>query len=84
MAWKTIIASNLEQIGEILKHKKTAYLIDPGNMKQLADAMLFLIKDAKQRENLGREARLAVLKNFSWDKHVKRILIKLREIDRYN
>lgn len=74
---KAIIASNLEQLGEILRHNKTAYLVEPGNIKQLVDAMLLLIIDSRLRQSLGREARAEVMKKYTWGKHVKKILAKL-------
>jgi glycosyltransferase involved in cell wall biosynthesis len=74
---KPIIASNLDQIGEVLKHGKTAYLVEPGNIKQLADAMKRVLKNPQMRENLSRNARIEVLGKYTWRKHVENILIKL-------
>ena len=74
---KAIIASNLGQIGELLEHNKTAYLVEPGNIKQLVDAMLLLIIDSQLRHNLGRKARAEVIKKYTWDKHVEKIIATL-------
>ena len=77
---KAIIASNLDQIGEVLEHENTAYLVEPGNIKQLADAMQLLIADSKLRKKLGKNARTKVVKKYTWDKHVEKILARLNEI----
>ena len=77
---KAIIASKLDQIGEVLKHEKTAYLVEPGNINQLADAMQLLIADSELRRKLGKNARAEVLKKYTWQKHVEKILANLDEI----
>jgi glycosyltransferase involved in cell wall biosynthesis len=71
---KAIIASNLNQIGEILDHEKTALLIEPNDEKILAEAINSLINNQNLQETLGINARNEVLKNYTWDKHVEKIL----------
>jgi glycosyltransferase involved in cell wall biosynthesis len=77
---KAIIASKLDQIGEVLEHDNTAYLVEPGNKNQLADAMQLLIADSELRRKLGKNARAEVLKKYTWQKHVEKILANLDEI----
>lgn len=69
-----IVASDLDQIGEILAHGKTAHLVPPGDVAALADGIGRLIEDAPYRERLGKTARKEVLENYTWEKHVERIL----------
>jgi glycosyltransferase involved in cell wall biosynthesis len=77
---KGIVASDLEQIGEVLEHKKTAWLVKPGDVQELAEGILGLAEDENLRNKLGRNAREEALKKYTWDKHVERILHKLEEI----
>ena len=77
---KPIIASDLDQIGDILEHKKTAYLIEPGNIRQLSNAIQVLLDDSKLREDLGKNARVEALKKYTWEKHTEKLLEKLNEI----
>ncbi len=77
---KPIIASDLDQIGDILEHKKTAYLIKPGNIRQLSNAIQVLLDDSKLREELGKNARVEALKKYTWEKHTEKLLEKLNEI----
>ena len=77
---KPIIASDLDQIGDILEHKKTAYLIEPGNIRQLSNAIQVLLDDSKLREELGKNARVEALKKYTWEKHTEKLLEKLNEI----
>ena len=77
---KGIVASNLAQIGEVLEHQKTAWLVKPGDVKDLADGILRLAQDKKLREELGKNARQKAIKNYTWEENVKR-LIKVFEQD---
>ena len=77
---KAIVASDLEQIGEVLEHRKTAWLVKPGDVQDLADGILKLAEDEDLRNELGRNAREEALRNYTWDGHVRRTLDKLEEI----
>ena len=76
---KAIIESNLNQIGEILEHKKTALLIEPNNAILLAESINELLLDKKLQHYLGLNAREEVINNYSWEKHVERILKFVQE-----
>jgi len=71
---KAIIASELEQIGEILEHGKTAYLVPPGDVQALANAIAIVANDKKLQIKLGENARKEVVGKYTWDRHVERIL----------
>ena len=47
---KGIVASRLGQIGDVLSDEETALLIEPGNARQLADAILRLSDSRELRE----------------------------------
>ena len=71
---KAIAASNLDQIGEILKDEETALLCEPGDVASLAAALFRLTEDAELRYALGRNARTQVLDKYTWRAHVQRIV----------
>jgi glycosyltransferase involved in cell wall biosynthesis len=75
-----IVASNLDQIGEVLEHGKTAWLVPPGNVEGLAAGILVLVSDKELRDRLGRNARTEVLQNYIWKQHVARTMDKLAEV----
>jgi len=77
---KGIVASDLEQIGEVLEHKRTAWLVKPGDVRELADGILRLAEDKNLRNELGRNARVKALETYTWDEHVKRTLERLEDI----
>jgi glycosyltransferase involved in cell wall biosynthesis len=75
---KAIIASKLEQIGDILEHGKTAYLVPPGDVQALADAIAVVADDEMLQIKLGENARKEVVAKYTWDRHVERILEKIK------
>ena len=82
---KPIIASDLDQIGVVLKNgspvdeQKNAILVKPGSVDDLAAA----IKDVLTRDDLSILARnsfdLAV-KKYTWERHVEHILSELSHV----
>ncbi|MCB1152585.1 glycosyltransferase family 4 protein [bacterium] len=76
---KGIVASDLEQIGQVLEHEKTALMVTPGDVDELADAIVRLANDKDLRDELGRNARAEALEKYTWEKHVQRILERLEE-----
>lgn len=77
---KGIVASDLDQIGEVLEHKKTAYLVKPGDQEALVQGLKVLIEDPELRQTLGINAREEVVKNYTWKQHTHKILEKLKEL----
>jgi glycosyltransferase involved in cell wall biosynthesis len=77
---RAIVASDLDQIGEILAHGKTAYLVPPADADTLAEGMAPLVRDTELRQRLGAAARTRCLADFTWEQHTKHILDALREV----
>jgi len=73
---KGIVASDLDQIGEVLEHKKTAWLVNPGDTNDLVNGIIKLVEDKTLREELGKNARKEVVKNYTWEQNAKRVIIK--------
>ncbi|MCX6121341.1 MAG: glycosyltransferase family 4 protein [Ignavibacteriales bacterium] len=71
---KPIIASRLEQIGEVLEHNKTAILIESGNISQLVHGLELLMCQPELCRILGMNAREEALLHYTWDKHVKKTI----------
>jgi glycosyltransferase involved in cell wall biosynthesis len=78
---KGIVASDLDQIGEILKHNETAILVEPGNVHELAQGMKRLILDSNMRKKIGDNARKEIVDSYSWRIHTKKIFDRLSELD---
>jgi glycosyltransferase involved in cell wall biosynthesis len=77
---KAIVASNLEQIGEVLDHGRTAWLVTPGDVEQLADGIRRLALDPTLRRVLGDAARREVVDQYTWRQHTRRTIGRLQAI----
>lgn len=86
---RAIVASDLEQIGEVLrpalsvrqlKEKglhvdgERAVLCAPGDVADLTDALSSLVARPDVADQLGRNARHALLQEYTWAEHVRRLL----------
>jgi glycosyltransferase involved in cell wall biosynthesis len=74
---RAILASDLDQIGEILTQNETAWMVPPGDEGALAQGLATLIEDPGLRARLGEAARHAAVARHSWTAHVERILAAL-------
>ena len=63
---KGIVASRLEQIAEVLEHGETAWLVTPGDVNELAEAIALLALNPAKRKALGEAARRAAVERHSW------------------
>jgi glycosyltransferase involved in cell wall biosynthesis len=75
-AGKPIVASDLDQIGEVLADG-AAVLVEPGSVESLVRALRELADDPERRATLGRTARERVLARYTWHHHVRAILERL-------
>ncbi len=76
---KGIVASDLDQIGEILKHGQTAWMVPPGDIPALCGGLKALIDDEALRTALGAAARREVVTRYTWKEHTRKIVEKLHE-----
>jgi glycosyltransferase involved in cell wall biosynthesis len=75
---KGIVASRLDQIGEVLEDGKTALLVPPGDVDALAAALARLAGDSTLRECLGSEARRVAIERRTWREHTRRTIEALQ------
>lgn len=91
-----IVASDLEQIGEILKNSlrasalpksppaaethESAVLCNPGDIGELISGIRFLTENPLWRKHLGINARKKVLAEYTWNRHVTEILEKIKQL----
>lgn len=71
---KAIVASDLEQIGEVIEHERTGLLCEPGDVACAARGVLRLLRDEDLRQRLGNAALEEARRHYTWDAHVRRIL----------
>lgn len=77
---RPIVASDLDQIGDVLEHEQTALLVPPGDPDAIAAAILRLLGDPALAGYLGGNARNVALQRHTWRRHTDRILARLDEL----
>jgi glycosyltransferase involved in cell wall biosynthesis len=71
---KAIVASALDQIGEVLEHGRTALLVKPGDPDEVVEAIRRLGANERLRIDLGRNARETALERHTWRQNARRVL----------
>lgn len=74
---KAIVASDLDQIGQVLRHEQSALLVEPGNVEALRQAVSRLIASPELCCMLGLGARKEVCSRYTWRQHTARIISSL-------
>lgn len=72
-----IVASDVATIREVLRHEVNGLLIEPGNPREIAEAIDRLRSDPQLRERLAAAALSAVRATYAWDARASRILESL-------
>lgn len=76
---KGIVASDLDQIGEVLSHDLTAWLVPPGDVAALQEAIAALVSDPSRRQRLGEAARREAETKHTWREHTRKIVDALKD-----
>jgi len=71
---KAIIASNLDQLSRVLQHGRSAWLVEPGSVSELASAVILLANNPGLRDQLGQSARSSALAEHTWQQNAERVL----------
>ena len=69
-----IIASDLGPRNEMIEHKKTGLLFEPGNVKDLNEKIYYLNSNEQNAKNMGKEARRKFLTTYSDEVNYKELL----------
>lgn len=78
---KSIIASNLDQIGTVLKHGSSGWLVSPGDALDLAKAVSYLVKHPELRQALGNQARSVALARYTWRHNAQTVIDTLQDLN---
>ena len=72
-AGKAIVASRAGQIAEVIRHGHNGLFVEPGDVADLSQTMLKMLKDPAERARLGQNARCQAVKQHSWDQYIGRL-----------
>jgi len=68
---KAVIATNHGAPPEFIQNNQTGILVEPGNVLELAERIIFLLQNPEARREMGVNARKYVLENFAPEKIAK-------------
>jgi glycosyltransferase involved in cell wall biosynthesis len=68
-----VVATRVAGIPEVVEDGRTGLLVPPGDSGALGRALARLFADAGLRQQLGRDARAAVLPRFGVDGYVRAV-----------
>ncbi|MGO9127632.1 MAG: glycosyltransferase family 4 protein [Terriglobales bacterium] len=74
---KAIVASNLDQLGRVLRHNQTAWLVPPDHPQELAEAIRLLARQPALRQRLGSNAAADAEQHYTWRHNAKRVLARV-------
>jgi glycosyltransferase involved in cell wall biosynthesis len=69
-AGRAIVASAAGQVTTVIRHGHNGLLVEPGDARAFADAVVELLNDAALRDRLGRNARRQAVKRHSWERYI--------------
>lgn len=71
---KPLIGSNVGGIPMQIRDGWNGFLVEPGNEKQLAEKIKYLIENEEEREIMGKNSRKLAEEEFDWNKITKRYI----------
>ncbi|RLE65490.1 MAG: hypothetical protein DRJ38_03685 [Thermoprotei archaeon] len=65
---KPVIASRIGDIGRVIRDGREGLLVTPGSVKELAEKILYLLKNEDIAKKLGLNSREKIEREYSWNK----------------
>jgi teichuronic acid biosynthesis glycosyltransferase TuaC len=72
-AGKPVIACRGQGIQEVIQHGVNGFLIDPGDAHALTETLSVLLANPQLRKDIGRNARLTILRSFTLAHQAERL-----------
>lgn len=69
-----VVASDFPFYRQVIESCDCGLLVDPLNPKQIADALLTLLRDPKRAEEMGKRGWNAVQERFNWEHESKQLV----------
>ena len=73
-AGKTVLATNVGQVGEIIEDGVNGYLFDPEANGELREKITALVDSAEVRQRAGAQARRDIEQKWNWDNNAQKML----------
>lgn len=72
-AGKAVVASGAGQIKNVIRHDENGLLVTPGDVTELAQALLHLLQNESDRRRLGQNARREAETEHAWSRQIERL-----------
>ena len=76
---KPVVASRVGGIVDIVKHKRNGMLVPQKNPRKLAQAIMYILSNAKIAENMGRNGKKFVVDHYSWSSIIQKTVSLYRK-----
>jgi glycosyltransferase involved in cell wall biosynthesis len=77
---KPVVSTSVSGMPEIVINNKTGILVNPKDLKGLAEAVLYLLNNPEKAKELGENGRMLVLERFTMANHTKSMIDIYAEI----
>ncbi len=74
---KPVIGGASGGVGDAILDGETGFLVNPEDSDEIAEKIILLLEDANLANKLGKQGRLRVEKQYTWDAIAERILNKI-------
>ena len=75
-----VVAAKLEGIQDAVKDGKNGFLMEPLDIQGFVSVIMTLLGDGKRKEEIGRDARMFTLKNYSWQEIARRYCQEFKKV----
>lgn len=74
-----VVAADIGQQSQIVRHGETGYLYPPGDAAALADRIQDLLRDPAHAREIAWQGAVAVLQNYTWDGNARQVIDWLQQ-----
>jgi glycosyltransferase involved in cell wall biosynthesis len=71
---KPVVASNFPEISKVVKEADCGILVDPTNVDEIANAILYLLEHPEEAKMMGENGRRVVEEKYNWERVEERLL----------
>ena len=75
-----VVASNFPEISKVVKEADCGILVDPTNVDEIANAILYLLEHPEEAKRMGENGRRAVEEKYNWERMEEKLLELYRRL----
>ena len=78
-----VIASDFPEIRRIVKNENCGILVNPANINEIRDAIVYLIENPIKAKQMGENGQKAVMEKYNWNVAEKQLFEIYEGIEKY-